>query len=454
MLSAIASSGRETEMADCADDCAKGRRAWPAAKGWGKVTRMPAARSGKATPIAAARSGNAAMWLTVAVVVGAGVVAALQVGKAAIAMPMLRAELDASLAQAGWLMAIVAVLGSLGGIPAGALVPAFGDRRILLGGLLAVVVGACAGALAPTLPALIASRFVEGLGFLLIAVAGPAVLQRVVTPQRRDIAFALWSCFMPAGMALAMVAGPLFGTWRGLWWGSAALAVVATVATRLAIPAAAQRPASPQPSLRSHGVAGAAATMRADIVSVLRASQPLRLAACFALYSVMFFALFSFLPVLLIERIGVSHRMVGLLTALAIAANMIGNLAAGYLLARGVSRSLVVGATCLTMGLAALGIFLPLFGDVPTFLLCLLFSAVGGLIPATLLSSVSIVAPTAGLLPVVIGLLMQGSNVGQVVGPVTVGAAIEAWGWHAAAAVVALSALAAMLLARGMRFGA
>lgn len=192
--------------------------------------------------------------------------------------------------------------------------------------------------------------------------------------------------------------------------------------------------------------------MRADMAAVLRASQPLRLAACFALYSLMFFALFSFLPVLLIERIGASHRMVGLLTALAIGANMIGNLAAGYLLARGVSRPVLVGGTCLTMGLAALGIFLPVFGDVPTFLLCLLFSAVGGLIPATLLSSAPVVAPTAALVPVVVGLLMQGSNLGQVVGPVTVGAAIETWGWHAAAAVVALSALAAMLLARGMRF--
>lgn len=192
--------------------------------------------------------------------------------------------------------------------------------------------------------------------------------------------------------------------------------------------------------------------MRADMAAVLRAAQPLRLAACFALYSLMFFALFSFLPVLLIERIGASHRMVGLLTALAIGANMIGNLAAGYLLARGVSRPVLVGGTCLTMGLAALGIFLPMFGDVPTFLLCLLFSAVGGLIPATLLASAPVVAPTAALVPVVVGLLMQGSNLGQVVGPVTVGAAIEAWGWHAAAAVVALSALAAMLLARGMRF--
>ncbi|MBO4120442.1 MFS transporter [Cupriavidus gilardii] len=396
------------------------------------------------------------MWLAVAVVVGAGVVAALQIGKAAIATPMLQADLGASLAQAGWLMAIVAVLGSLGGIPAGALVPAFGDRRVLLGGLLTVVAGACAGALAQTLPALMASRFIEGLGFLLIAVAGPAVLQRVVPLRQRDIAFALWSCFMPAGMALAMIVGPLFDDWRGLWWGSAAIAVVAVAAARLAIPAVAQGQASSDSLSTSSSPSRAAATiasgMRADIAAVLRERQPLRLAACFALYSLMFFALFSFLPVLLIERIGASHRMVGLLTALAIGANMIGNLAAGYLLARGVSRPVLVASTGLTMGLAALGIFLSLFGDVPTFLLCLLFSAVGGLIPAALLSSGPIVAPTPALVPVVIGLLMQGSNLGQVVGPITVGAAIEAYGWPAAAAIVALSALGAMLLARGMRF--
>ncbi|WP_244258725.1 MFS transporter [Cupriavidus gilardii] len=422
----------------------KGRPAWPAGKGQGEAVAVPAP------------AGKAAMWLAVAVVVGAGVVAALQIGKAAIATPMLQADLGASLAQAGWLMAIVAVLGSLGGIPAGALVPAFGDRRVLLGGLLTVVAGACAGALAQTLPALMASRFIEGLGFLLIAVAGPAVLQRVVPLRQRDIAFALWSCFMPAGMALAMIVGPLFDDWRGLWWGSAAIAVVAVAAARLAIPAVAQGQASSDSLSTSSSPSRAAATiasgMRADIAAVLRERQPLRLAACFALYSLMFFALFSFLPVLLIERIGASHRMVGLLTALAIGANMIGNLAAGYLLARGVSRPVLVASTGLTMGLAALGIFLSLFGDVPTFLLCLLFSAVGGLIPAALLSSGPIVAPTPALVPVVIGLLMQGSNLGQVVGPITVGAAIEAYGWPAAAAIVALSALGAMLLARGMRF--
>ncbi|WP_254599958.1 MFS transporter [Cupriavidus gilardii] len=429
-------------------ECVNGRPAWSAGKGQGEAASVPAP------------AGKAAMWLTVAVVVGAGVVAALQIGKAAIATPMLQADLGASLAQAGWLMAIVAVLGSLGGIPAGALVPAFGDRRVLLGGLLTVVAGACAGALAQTLTALMASRFVEGLGFLLIAVAGPAVLQRVVPLRQRDIAFSLWSCFMPAGMALAMIVGPLFDEWRGLWWGSAAIAVVAMAAARLAIPAEAQRQASSEPSLKSpspspslsHGAVAIAAGMRADIAAVLRERQPLRLAACFALYSLMFFALFSFLPVLLIERIGASHRMAGLLTALAIGANMIGNLAAGYLLARGVSRPVLVASTGLTMGLAALGIFLSLFGDVPTFLLCLVFSAVGGLIPAALLASGPIVAPTSALVPVVIGLLMQGSNLGQVVGPITVGAAIEAYGWPAAAAIVALSALGAMLLARGMRF--
>src|SRR3546814_3952660 len=42
------------------------------------------------------------------------------------------------------------------------------------------------------------------------SVAAPSVLQRhdVVQQGDRDTAFSLWSCFMPAGMAIAMLAGP------------------------------------------------------------------------------------------------------------------------------------------------------------------------------------------------------------------------------------------------------
>jgi MFS family permease len=376
-------------------------------------------------------------WAPVAVAVCAGVVAALQVGKAAIAAPMLQADLHLDLGAIGWVTAIFAILGVFGGIPAGALARALGDRRMLVAGLGAVAIGSAAGALSTSFAMLLASRILEGLGFLLIAVSGPAILQRVVAEAHRTIAFALWSCFMPAGMAIAMLAGPALAGWRMIWWICAALAVVAIAAAFAVVD-------------RAVAAATPARRLLADAAAVMTGRGPLLLAGCFALYSLMFFALFSFLPVLLMERMQATHGMAGLLSAAATAVNIIGNLGAGWLLSRGAGRpALIIGAAA-AMGLSAIGIFLPLLPATPAFLLCLLFSGIGGLIPATLISSAPIAAPAA-LTPVVIGLIMQGSNLGQVVGPAAVGGAIAAFGWSAAAIAVLVAALLAIAAAQALR---
>jgi predicted MFS family arabinose efflux permease len=364
-----------------------------------------------------------AVW----VVVASGVVAAVQVGKVAIAVPMLQAALGLDLVQVGWVAGVFAVVGLFGGIPAGALVAGWGDRRILIVGLAAIALGAVLGARASSFAVLVSSRLVEGFGFLLITVAGPAVLQRMVAAEQRDGALALWSCFMPAGMAAAMLATPLFECWRAIWWASAFLAG-ATVACVIAlVPRAA-------PTSRSWTGLGT------DAVRVLQAPGPLLLAGCFTLYSLMFFALFNFLPVLLMERMQVSHATAGLLSAAATGVNMIGNLLAASLLARGTSRPVLIAGASLIMGVCALGVFLPVLPAALGFALAVLFSAVGGLIPATLLSSAPMFAPAAQLAPIVVGLVMQGSNLGQAVGPVMVGGAVEAYGWPASAGVVLISA--------------
>ncbi|WP_186416957.1 MFS transporter [Bosea sp. CS1GBMeth4] len=378
-------------------------------------------------------------WLAVGVVVAAGIVAALQVGKAPIAMPLLQAEFGLDLATLGWLASIFAVLGMLGGIPAGTVAVGVGARRVLLLGLLAAGVGSFLGAAAPGFPLLLASRVVEGLGFLLIVVAGPAILQRVASAARRDIAMALWSCFMPAGMALAMLAGPWFADWRVVWQVTGGLAVAAMALAALTVPVveAGRRPSPGR--------------LAEDAGTVLSARGPQLLALCFVLYALMFFALFSFLPVLLMQRMQASFTSAGQLSALAGAVNIIGNLVAGLLLARGVSRPGLIVSANLVMGLSAVGIFLGLLPDAATYLLCLLFSLVGGLIPATLLASAPVLAPAAALTPVVVGLLMQGSNLGQVAGPVAVGGIIEAFGWPAAAWLVGTAALLATATALALR---
>ena len=83
------------------------------------------------------------------------------------------------------------------------------------------------------------------------------------------------------------------------------------------------------------------------------------------------------------------------------------------------------------------------------FLLCVAFSAVGGLIPATLLGSAPLLAPRPALAAASVGLVMQGSNLGQVIGPVTVGAVIDRHGWPSAAWVVVAAGAGGLLIAWG-----
>ena len=378
-------------------------------------------------------------WTAVFLIVSAGIVAALQVGKAAIAAPLLQNDLGIGLAAVGWLTGIFAILGLVGGIPTGALVSSFGARRLLIVGLLVTTVGASLGAAVTGLPELLLTRIIEGAGFLLITVAAPSILSRVARFSERDLVFALWSCFMPVGMAAVMLAGPMFENWRTMWWASAGLALGICLLVPLAVPAFSER--GPWSWGRLH----------ADTAAVLRAGGAVGLATTFALYSLMFFALFSFLPVLLMEQMGVSHRTAGLLSALASVVNVIGNLAAGFMLSRGVGRPTLLIAACLLMGAASFGIFLPALPGTATFLLCILFSMVGGLIPATLLSSAPLVVPTASLFPVVIGLTVQGSNLGQILGPTAVGGVIDRFGWSSAAFVVAGSALIAVVVVAAFR---
>ena len=85
------------------------------------------------------------------------------------------------------------------------------------------------------------------------------------------------------------------------------------------------------------------------------------------------------------------------------------------------------------------------------FLLCVVFSGVGGLLPATVLGAAGLVAPKPGLGPMTLGLTMQGSNLGQVIGPVAVGGVVDAAGWPAAAIPVAVAGVLALVVATLLR---
>ena len=88
-------------------------------------------------------------------------------------------------------------------------------------------------------------------------------------------------------MAVAMLASQAFADWHAYWWCAGAAALLALACVALLAP-----PSAAGASLSWRG-------LRQDTIDTLGTAGPVLLSLTFMLYSLMFFALFSFLPVLL-----------------------------------------------------------------------------------------------------------------------------------------------------------
>src|SRR3546814_6367856 len=94
----------------------------------------------------------------------------------------------------------------------------------------------------------------------------------------------------------------------------------------------------------------------------------------------MYFALVSFLPALLMERMNIAIGTAGILSAVVVGANILGNLVAGILIGRGAKRSTLIAVSSAVMGAMGLGIFMSAMPVLLVLLLCVVFSGVAGLL--------------------------------------------------------------------------
>ena len=176
-------------------------------------------------------------WSIVLITVAGGIVAALHVGKISPALPAILSDLGLSLVQGGFVVSMFYVLGMALALVVGVTADRLGRRLLIAAGFLFMGVGGVMGSMADGLLMLLASRFIEGIGFIGTVVAAPALVLAAPSARDRLLALSLWSIFTPAGMALALVvAPPVLSSmgWRGLWLGVAALTVVAVVVIMIA----------------------------------------------------------------------------------------------------------------------------------------------------------------------------------------------------------------------------
>lgn len=360
------------------------------------------------------------------VVLLAGVCAALHVGKLPPAIPALQQALGLTLVQAGFLLSLVQLAGMAAGCAFGALADGLGLRRSMALGLGLLALASALGALVDGAAALLALRAAEGLGFLLAVLPGPGLLRQLVPPQRVNAVLGLWGTYMPLGTALALLSGPVLIAalgWRGWWLVVAAASAAMAWALTRAVPA-------PAPAGRSAGLQALWGRLR----HTLGSAGPWLVAATFAAYSSQWLAVVGFLPAIYAHS-GVPAGLAGVLTALVAAVNMVGNIASGRALQRGVAPTRLLALGFVVMALAAVAAFAgPAGTGLPPalrYVAVLLFSMVGGVIPAALFSLAVRLAPGEQAVSTTVGWVQQWSALGQFAGPPLVSwLATRAGGWH------------------------
>jgi cyanate permease len=192
---------------------------------------------------------------------------------------------------------------------------------------------------------------------------------------------------------------------------------------------------------------GTRPAMRAQFAALVAARRPLRVAACFAAYNIVYFGIAAFLPAFLESR-GAGTGIAGGAAALAALANLAGNLAAAALMRRGAAPERLVILGSLAMGAAAAGVFL-LASPEAAGVLALLACAVGGLVPAACFALVPSSVPEPALVAPAMGLTIQGNNLMQLLAPPMLGA-LAGLAWPLLAPPMLGAALVAAWLARGL----
>ena len=367
------------------------------------------------------------------VLIFSGMVAALQIGKLPPALPELSQALGLSLMQAGFLLSLVQLAGMTLALAVGLSADGFGLKRSMLAGLLLLGLASAMGAMAQSTTSLMFWRAVEGIGFLGVTLPAPGLIRKLVDEQQLRKLLGYWGAYMPAGTALTLLLGPLwlpeFG-WRTWWLLFAFLSwAMAFILWRVV-------PVDQKRLIESTSQAGSGLSQKVAwpqrLRETLTAPGPWWVALCFAMYSGQWLAVVGFLPSIYTQA-GLSGATLGVLTALAAAVNMVGNMSSGRLLQKDIHPSALIAWGFLAMGVGAILAFSELTQASPWVRYggVLLFSSCGGLIPGTLFSLAVRLAPHERNVSTTVGWMQQGSAAGQFAGPPAVAwLASQVGGWQ------------------------
>jgi len=398
------------------------------------IQRAPAAPGGAG----GGQTGSARTdWPAVAFGIVLASLVAFQQFKLPPVLPVLLADYHWDRTLAGAMMAIYALVGLLFSIPIGHALQRRGVFHPLLAALAALLLGDLLTLAFPENGWLVlAARALEGAGYALGGIAGPALANR--SAAQRDLGFVvgLTAAWIPAGQLAATGLSLLLPGWRGLW----ILGAIATCAVALWAVA-----------LRHHNVLAApsgATALRIKPTTQQRNELYLT-GAIFLLWSLQYFAYATWLPQYLVEAVGLSLTAAAASYALPAFMIIVFNMVTGALLGRGVSLALML--TCALASQAAIWWLIPLtHGSVAGLASLIIYGIGAGVTPACLFALPATILGRAGA-PTAFGYMMTGRNTGVFLGPILLAEVTKGLGgWGAAWPVFGSTTILAMVAAIGL----
>jgi len=258
------------------------------------------------------------------------------------AIPVMAAELGASIPSAQATMALFMAALALSQLAWGWAADHFGDRRTIMAGTVLLGGGSLACALAPDIGAMLAGRLLQGLGAGAATVAVPALIRRRFDEADAVKALAMVAMAESTIPALGPVAGAaivLYADWRTTFWLIAAMSLlllpmIARIVGQTPVPVAASPAAATAPAQRGYA-------------PLLRNRHYMRYALS---YAVMFGALLMYVasaPVLVTHALGLGIEAFAILQICGVMAFMAGATAAVKLVKRLGQRWLMRSGTLL-----------------------------------------------------------------------------------------------------------
>lgn len=360
----------------------------------------------------------------VAILYGLGLTASMQVGLIGPIAPDLRAGFGLSQAEFGLVASLITAAGALCAIPAGVWAARAGLRISLVLGCVMMIAGAMIFATASITSLLYVGRIVTSIGYLLIVVGAPSWMAGFKNPKLVAMAMSIWGTFIPVGIALGNWVSAAMVTWMD--WRIAVGVCTLPVLVLLPLLALMEKPE----------IGTARRSLRVGVIGVLQSRAALQVALTFAAFAGATSSALAFMPAMLADNLDIGIALsAGIIGTFAIAGNVVGSVAAGAVLGRGVPGRTILVIFLPIMAIAVSALFVST--SIPLSITALIvFNVCQGAVAGTCFALLPKIAKDGLSMPALQGMLAQFAEIFVVIVPPFAGLMIDQNGWVGAAVVL------------------